>query len=43
LVAINADTGERCTDFGKNGEVDLDTIYNLGKPNGDKNALISTP
>ncbi len=27
LVAINADTGERCTDFGKNGEVDLAKRY----------------
>ncbi len=34
LVAINADTGERCTDFGKNGEVDLQKDMPFPYPGG---------
>ena len=34
LVAINADNGQRCTDFGKNGEVDLQKDMPFPYPGG---------
>lgn len=34
LVAINADTGKACTDFGKNGEVDLQKDMPFPYPGG---------
>ncbi|OTG80028.1 glucose/quinate/shikimate family membrane-bound PQQ-dependent dehydrogenase [Acinetobacter sp. ANC 4648] len=34
LVAINADNGQRCTDFGKNGEVDLQKDMPYPYPGG---------
>ncbi|MBF7683228.1 glucose/quinate/shikimate family membrane-bound PQQ-dependent dehydrogenase [Acinetobacter sp. B5B] len=34
LVAINADTGQPCTDFGKNGEVDLQKDMPYAYPGG---------